>query len=285
MAVTVFPLFAFQTGHASWYGGKFQGRLTANGERFDTNKHTAAHRTLPFGTRVRVTNLDNGKSTVVRINDRGPFIQGRIIDLSRAAAEELDMIETGTAPVRIEIVHGEPSSGEPVSVQHPPQPDTPKPEKHAKQPSPHMSEESTPATLEEDEYTLPQPEIKDPSPAHERSAGAVEPSSGTNPIANDRAGTNPDAHDPAAADPTSPDSAAPQQQYYNIQVGAFSVPDNALKLKRKLEAKGFSPAFEPAAGQIVRVILPDISAEELPATRMRLEKVGIHDILVKTTYR
>ena len=97
-------LFAFQTGNASWYGGKFQGRPTANGEIFDTNKFTAAHRTLPFGTRVKVTNLRNGKSTVVRINDRGPFIQGRIIDLSKAAAEAIGMIDTGTAPVSIEVV-------------------------------------------------------------------------------------------------------------------------------------------------------------------------------------
>jgi rare lipoprotein A len=97
-------LFGFQTGNASWYGGKFQGRPTANGEIFDTNKFTAAHRTLPFGTHVKVTNLRNGKSTVVRINDRGPFIQGRIIDLSKAAAEAIGMIDTGTAPVSIEVV-------------------------------------------------------------------------------------------------------------------------------------------------------------------------------------
>lgn len=97
-------LFSFQTGNASWYGGKFQGRPTANGEIFDTNEFTAAHRTLPFGTRVKVTNLRNGKSTVVRINDRGPFIQGRIIDLSKAAAEAIGMIDTGTAPVSIEVV-------------------------------------------------------------------------------------------------------------------------------------------------------------------------------------
>jgi len=91
-----------QEGLASWYGGKFQGRQTANGEIFDTNKFTAAHKTLAFGTVVKVTNLENGKSTVVRINDRGPFIPGRIIDLSRAAAVAIGLAGKGVAKVRVE---------------------------------------------------------------------------------------------------------------------------------------------------------------------------------------
>jgi len=95
-------LFAVQEGIASWYGGKFQGRTTANGEIFDTNKFTAAHKTLAFGTMVKVTNLENGSTTIVRINDRGPFIPGRIIDLSRAAAMEIGMTGMGIARVRIE---------------------------------------------------------------------------------------------------------------------------------------------------------------------------------------
>ncbi len=89
------------SGIASWYGPDFHGNLTANGERYNMNELTAAHRTLPFNTIVRVDNLDNSKSVVVRINDRGPYIGNRIIDLSRKAAEEIDMIETGTASVRI----------------------------------------------------------------------------------------------------------------------------------------------------------------------------------------
>ncbi|UCF96601.1 MAG: septal ring lytic transglycosylase RlpA family protein, partial [Spirochaetaceae bacterium] len=98
-------LFAFeQQGLASWYGGKFQGRQTASGEIFDTNKFTAAHKTLAFGTIVKVTNLENEKSTVVRINDRGPFIPGRIIDLSRAAAAAIGLAGQGVAEVRIEVL-------------------------------------------------------------------------------------------------------------------------------------------------------------------------------------
>jgi rare lipoprotein A len=98
------PLFAVQDGLASWYGGKFHGRLTSSGEVFDSNEMTAAHRTLPFGTMVKVTNLDNGKTAIVKINDRGPFVEGRIIDLSRAAADTLGMIGQGVARVSLEIV-------------------------------------------------------------------------------------------------------------------------------------------------------------------------------------
>ena len=91
-----------QTGKGTWYGGKFHGGPTASGETYDKRSMTAAHRSLPFGTRVRVTNLRNGRSVVVRINNRGPYGKGRIIDLSEAAAEKLDMIEAGVVPVRVE---------------------------------------------------------------------------------------------------------------------------------------------------------------------------------------
>lgn len=105
----VFPLAAddpklLETGIASWYGGEFDGELTANGEVFDTAKVSAAHKTLPFGTIVRVTNLNNGLRADIRINDRGPFVEGRIIDLSVGAAELLDMVESGIAPVTLEII-------------------------------------------------------------------------------------------------------------------------------------------------------------------------------------
>lgn len=93
-----------QTGIASWYGAKYHGRMCASGEVFDMYKLTAAHRELPFGTRVRVSNLDNGRSVIVRINDRGPFIRGRIIDLSYASARKIGMIKHGTARVRVEIL-------------------------------------------------------------------------------------------------------------------------------------------------------------------------------------
>lgn len=93
-----------EQGIASYYHDRFQGRTTASGDRFDQNALSAAHKTLPFGTIVRVTRIDTGSSVEVEINDRGPFKQGRIIDLSRKAAEELDLLERGLARVRIEVV-------------------------------------------------------------------------------------------------------------------------------------------------------------------------------------
>ena len=93
-----------EQGVASWYGVPFNGRRAANGEIYDMNRSTAAHRTLPFGSMVRVTNLDNGRQTQVRIIDRGPFVQGRIIDLSFAAARSVDMVGAGIAHVRLELL-------------------------------------------------------------------------------------------------------------------------------------------------------------------------------------
>ena len=91
-------------GAASWYGPGFYGRTTANGERFRKGTLTAAHRTLPFGTKVRVTNLSNGRSVVVRINDRGPFKYNRVIDLAHGAASQLRMMQAGEVPVKLEIL-------------------------------------------------------------------------------------------------------------------------------------------------------------------------------------
>ena len=93
-----------QVGQASWYGGDFHGRRTASGGRFDQNQLTAASRTLPLGSHARVTNLDNGRSVVVQITDRGPYARRRVIDVSRAAAHRLGMVKRGTARVRVEPV-------------------------------------------------------------------------------------------------------------------------------------------------------------------------------------
>lgn len=93
-------------GKASYYGSKFHGRLTASGEVFDQNEMTCAHRTLPFGTMLKVKNLTNGKEVIVEVNDRGPFCEGRIVDLSRAAAEKIGMINKGV--VKVEVVEFNP---------------------------------------------------------------------------------------------------------------------------------------------------------------------------------
>lgn len=94
-----------QDGYATWYGGELHGGPTASGERFNKNAMTAAHRTLPLQTRVRVINKKNGRSVVLRINDRGPYgKRSRIIDVSEAAARQLDMIDAGVVPVRVEVI-------------------------------------------------------------------------------------------------------------------------------------------------------------------------------------
>jgi len=95
-----------EEGNASWYGAPFHGRRASNGEIYDMNKMTAAHRTMAFGTIVKVTNLNNGKSAVVRITDRGPFVDNRIIDLSKAAATAIESIGPGVVPVRVEVISG-----------------------------------------------------------------------------------------------------------------------------------------------------------------------------------
>lgn len=93
------------SGKASWYGPGFQGRLTANGETYNMYDMTAAHKTLPFGTIVAVTNLNNGRSARLRITDRGPYIHGRVIDTSKAAAIQLGFLDSGVAPVSIDVIY------------------------------------------------------------------------------------------------------------------------------------------------------------------------------------
>ncbi len=110
-----------EEGVASWYGGHFHGRKTSNGEVYDMHAATAAHKTLPMNVYVRVTNLANGRQSVVRINDRGPFVKGRIIDLSYLTARELGVIGPGTAPVRVEALgYGEAGPGGEIVAYRPP---------------------------------------------------------------------------------------------------------------------------------------------------------------------
>jgi rare lipoprotein A len=115
-AVTGNPASAEGVGIASFYGGRLHGGPTASGERFNQNAMTAAHRSYPLGSRVKVTNLNNGKTVMVRINDRGPFVRGRIIDVSRGAAAQLGFIASGLAKVRVERVGANADAAEPVRM-------------------------------------------------------------------------------------------------------------------------------------------------------------------------
>ena len=100
-----------ESGLASWYGPGFRGKPTASGERFAPRKKTAAHRTLPFGSVVKVTRTDTGRSVRVVINDRGPFVEGRVIDLSKGAARRIEMLDEGVAPVKLKVVGCRPRRG------------------------------------------------------------------------------------------------------------------------------------------------------------------------------
>lgn len=295
-------LAAFQTGYASWYGGKFQGRPTANGEAFDTDKLTAAHRTLPFNTIVRVTNLKNNRSVVVRVNDRGPFVQGRIIDLSRAAAQSLDMIKDGTAPVQIEIL-----SDRPQAAAHPDRSapiagdvaaETVEEDRHAAKASgENIARSNKPETPETEYSVLPLPAVHEEEGAFDKEVAAAdtgvtsveEKTVQETALRETRAESHPEAAlQGSRAEPLPATSlqeartdAKNRPLTFIVQVGSFSVLENALNLKRKLEAEGFAVAFEPAGNGIMRVVLPDILHTELSGTQERLASAGISDILIR----
>lgn len=163
---------AQEYGLASYYSDKFQGRPTASAELYDKDKLTASHKTLPFDTYIRVTRLDNKKSVVVRINDRGPYISGRVVDVSRKAAEALDLVADGTARVKVEVV-SKPSAVEeapatqPVAENKPKEPTpaavaTPKVED---KPAPAKPKEETPAAKTDTKPKAPAPAASAPSSA------------------------------------------------------------------------------------------------------------------------
>jgi rare lipoprotein A len=237
-----------QEGIASWYGADFAGRSTASGEIFDPSQLTAAHPSLPFGTILRVTNQQNNKYVTVRVNDRGPYAAGRIIDVSQAAAEQLDIISTGTAPVKVESLNllianaldNTPdsgvgttgiisdNSGPIVSTQsESPAPSTP----------PTLVPASTPASPLV-AISLPPAEIKPSLPP-----------TGTNRI-------------------------------YRLQVGSFKVARNAVEAFDKLKNVGLEPAYE-RNGELFRVVLAGIKADEIPAVAVKLGAAGFREALVR----
>lgn len=250
---SLFPLLASEEGFASWYGGKFHGRLTANGETFDTYKFTAAHRTLPFNTVVRVTNLKNSKTVEVRINDRGPFVRGRIIDLSKAAAEAIDMTGDGVARVRLDTVQ-EPAqtakAKEPSAPAAGPGPAPADPESGGKDSLDHLSAPPEPDTSFlglESEFPEDKSALKD------------QPASPSTPAVQTTTETE------------------QKSGLFKIQVAAFSVKGYAVRAKDKLVEHGFSPAFESGGPGIVRIILPNIHEKDVIPTKTRLADIGFHE--------
>jgi len=210
------------TGYASWYHPNLQGRATASGEIYDRTKYTAAHRTLPFGSLVRVTNLSNGKSVTVRINDRGPSIQGRLIDISEAAARDIDMIDQGVVQVRLDVI----SMGSGTESSSTPHLDHSNPDSYNlrwingnRQPSS--------ANVNPNEYSYPTPDVPQPQ-ADDAPPVLPEPRMYAENY-------------PYPTQPTTQPQPLPQQRpvvTYKVQFGAFQELPYARQMRDKLLGKG-----------------------------------------------
>jgi rare lipoprotein A len=279
-----------ETGVASWYGPGFHGKSTANGEPYDQSARTAAHRTLQMPSIVRVTNLDNGMSTVVRINDRGPFARSRIIDLSRTAAQELDIVRNGTGHVRIEqlqaeslavkdvaIAGGGPaeqqaavaqaSSGRyaPAQAQAPVQtaayaPPPPAPAPAYTQPAYTQPAYSQPAPTQPVWPTNPRSPAADPAPAY------IPASSGGATVASLANGS----------------TLQPASGFY-VQTGAFATPENAERQRGAVSSYGASEISQGSAGgrDVYRVRLgPYTTSDAAGIVADRLKRSGYGDARV-----
>jgi rare lipoprotein A len=255
-----------EKGIASWYGDAFNMKATADGEIFNMDQFSAAHTTLPLPSMVEVTNLDNGHKLVVRVNDRGPFVGGRIIDLSRAAAQELGYDRAGTAHVRVRYVGPAPLAGPGAGV------------RYAKA-SPPPAAYAQPRVTQVAANTLRRPADEEIFAESASSAAAVvtplvkAPEAVTvsvlaplAPVRNSRSVPISDAPAPAA-------SASP---IYHIQAGAFSDQDNARRAAAQLAATGTATIepMERGGTTLYRVILPG-PADEAEAFAMRDKVAGI----------
>jgi rare lipoprotein A len=231
-------------GIASWYGTEFEGHPTASGELFNPAQLTAAHPSLPFGTMLRVTNTQNGRQVVVRVNDRGPFVNTRIIDVSRAAAEALDIISTGTAPVVVELASGgstTPSLAAPQATPDPWVAPVPAP---ANPPSP------------------PQPSLAQP-PADQT------------PLAQPPASAN---SSPAVVKPGIPPLGTNKR--YRVQVGAYKITRNAVETFDRVKGLGIEPSYERHE-DYYRVVIAGLRAEDIQNIAARLGSAGFREVLVR----
>ena len=248
----IFAISAFgfeEEGEASWYGGKFQGRTTANGEIFDTNLFTAAHKTLPFNSIVKVTNLENNLSVIVRINDRGPFIEGRIIDLSMAAADIIGLVRSGHSPVVIEVID--------TSVTNPT-----KENQEGLNILPVSSEPDNSDVDKNDDTQFDNQTGNDDTDLVE-----TEVSQDDSPV------DNPPVEEKLPLTVNS--------NTLSIQVGSFSIEENAGNLKQILESQSFNVRLERVSSGFMRVIITKINNEDLEETKQILSGLGITDVIVR----
>ena len=266
-----------QEGIASWYGKEFEGRPTASGEIFNPNLYTAAHPTLPFGTILTVTNKNNMRQVTVRINDRGPFVAARIIDLSRAAAESLDMIISGTAPVIVEQAKN--TALGPVTNPTAPMaaPMTaPVPVIAANEP---VFNETSPRiiNLEPETPQARQETAAPPQPLPELEIVNVLPDS---PMVQDSHPAPQISYSAPAAKIIGNMPPAESNKYYLLQVGAYKIPRNAINAREKLINAGLKPLVEKH-GDFFRIVLAGISARDIPLIAQTLGDSGFREVLVR----
>ena len=272
-----------ETGVASWYGPGFHGKSTANGEAYDQSARTAAHRTLQMPAIVRVTNLDNGMSTVVRINDRGPFARSRIIDLSRTAAQELDIVRNGTGHVRIEQLQAESLAVKDVAISGggPAEQQAAVAQVSAGRYAPAQAPVQTAA------YVPPPP-----APAPVYTQAAYTPPAQTQPVwpTNPRgpaAEPAPVAAPSGSGGPTIASLAngttmQPVSGFY-VQTGAFTTPENAERQRGAVSSYGLSEISQSSAGgrDVYRVRLgPYTTSDAAGIVADRLKRSGYGDARV-----
>jgi rare lipoprotein A len=275
-----------ETGVASWYGPGFHGKSTANGEPYDQSARTAAHRTLQMPSIVRVTNLDNGMSTIVRINDRGPFARSRVIDLSRTAAQELDIVRNGTAHVRIDQLQAESLAVKEVAL------GGGGPAEQQAAVAQVSSGRYAPAQAPVQTATYVPPPAPAPAPAPAYVQPAYTQPAPTQPVWP----TNPrsPAADPAPAyvaagngGPTvaslaNGNALQPTSGFY-VQTGAFTTPENAERQRGAVSSYGVTEISQGSAGgrDVYRVRLgPYTTSDAAGIVADRLKRSGYGDARV-----
>jgi rare lipoprotein A len=255
-----------QDGIASWYGKEFDGRPTASGEIFDSSQLTAAHPSLPFGTVLVVTNRHNNKKVTVKVNDRGPFVAARIIDISRAAAEKIDMIVTGTAPVSVESVDklalSKPAA-ETARVSKPVQETVPSV-------SPAVSQPQVFTPLSEAVVTAP----VNTAPPSVVYAPVTEPLYTQAPVSVQVSQLR-----------LTPEIIVAQNKSYRLQVGSYKNARNAVDAFEKLKNAGLNPAYERfssgADSEYFRVVVAGIRGTDVQSTAEKIGTAGFKEAVIR----
>jgi len=264
-----------ETGVASWYGPGFHGKSTANGEPYDQSARTAAHRTLQMPSIVRVTNLDNGLSTVVRVNDRGPFARSRVIDLSRTAAQELDIVRNGTAHVRIDQLQAESLAVKDVAVQG----GGPAEQQAAVAQVSSGRYAPQPAPVQVATYAPPPPPPAPVQPAPAQPVWPTNPHSAPAEVVPIAAAAGNGATVASLATGT---MLQPAGGFY-VQTGAFSTPENAERQRDAVRSYGLSEISQGSTGgrDVYRVRLgPYTTPDAAGIVADRLKRSGYGDARV-----